>query len=567
MKKILLLFVSLLLLVISFYLYSLVNFIPKNSVFYIADRGRIGNQLFQYSAAYAFSKKTKRKLIIFSKGRYALHDLSVNHAKIIRLNKFNDHLLRVVLSDDNKLFMLIKKLLKIKSAHIVNENNFFTSLNSEIHDNIELRDYFESPIFFNEYKNELLKQFSFKNINQSDHLDIIKKINNKNSYCLHVRRGDMVGNKGRETSIKFQKKAIELVKFISPQAKFFVFSDSPESVLKELHGYEFEIMPANSAITDLFLMSQCGNNIITKSSFSWWGAFLNQSNPKVIAPYQAYNEFFFNEIKNLKDRYAKRVIYDYAYPENWILLNEEYKDLRTILESYINDQSFIEEVLVGYEPKKFDLYLADGTELKIKKHGKNITLCNSSKLNDSAIVVSEFYDAEENQALLDMMNLPFKIIFYINGEENAIKLRKLRKNHSMVLIDKVFINKPNIADFINHIIKMKPYNLDYIIWNDPNNSIGFDDFDWDKMISEEKISIKLSGEPDINNLDKKIFDNLLTGDVRAWEIYNYLFFHTKNNLHIADENKIISYMLVKYPDIFRISYDLEHFKWRDFNTQ
>ena len=64
-------------------------------------------------------------------------------------------------------------------------------------------------------------------------------------------------------------------------------------------------MEGNNQFEDLCLMSLCDHNIIANSSFSWWGAFLNQNkNKKIVAP---SNWFTNKEIVNL-------------YPQTWIII-------------------------------------------------------------------------------------------------------------------------------------------------------------------------------------------------------------------------------------------------------
>ena len=46
----------------------------------------------------------------------------------------------------------------------------------------------------------------------------------------------------------------------------------------------------NCPWTDMGVMSRCDDNIISASTFSWWGAYLNQTPGKmVVAPKQWFN--------------------------------------------------------------------------------------------------------------------------------------------------------------------------------------------------------------------------------------------------------------------------------------
>ena len=65
-----------------------------------------------------------------------------------------------------------------------------------------------------------------------------------------------------------------------------MFSDDIEWAHNNYKDIENIIFVAqNKSYEDMYLMSLCKHNIIANSSFSWWGAWLNENDNKiVIAP-------------------------------------------------------------------------------------------------------------------------------------------------------------------------------------------------------------------------------------------------------------------------------------------
>jgi hypothetical protein len=110
---------------------------------------------------------------------------------------------------------------------------------------------------------------------------------------LHIRRGDYISDKKANSvhgtcDLSYYKKATELICAKFNDAHFFVFSDDISWAKENLNinnttYIDHKTIPHE----DIHLMSLCKHNITANSSFSWWGAWLNQYSKKtVIAPKQ-----------------------------------------------------------------------------------------------------------------------------------------------------------------------------------------------------------------------------------------------------------------------------------------
>ena len=110
------------------------------------------------------------------------------------------------------------------------------------------------------------------------------------SVSIHVRRGDYVSNAAAAQhgvcGLDYYRKAVEYMLCRVQQAHFFVFSDDPvwtrENLLLPSDAYYVDHNDASCAFQDLRLMSLCKHHIAANSSFSWWGAWLNPDEKKLV---------------------------------------------------------------------------------------------------------------------------------------------------------------------------------------------------------------------------------------------------------------------------------------------
>lgn len=151
-------------------------------------------------------------------------------------------------------------------------------------------------------KDEILKSFVFPDITDDCNKQLATILKSTNSVAIHARRGDMLGRTWVYYQGGYFKRAVHYIKKHVESPTFYFFCDpgSSEWCIKNLHIFGLNRKKDNvnfvtwnkgkDSFRDMQLMSYCKHNIITNSSFGWWGAYLNTNPDKITCtPDWAYN--------------------------------------------------------------------------------------------------------------------------------------------------------------------------------------------------------------------------------------------------------------------------------------
>ena len=177
-----------------------------------------------------------------------------------------------------------------------------------------------SYLNFNFYRNRILKLFEIDNQSKEIINNKYKKIlNTYTTIGIHIRRTDFVvisqiWNPDYILKNTYYIKAIDYIKnIIKSDFKFLIFSDDIIWCKTFFKGNDYIFIEDNYDYIDLWVMTLCNHNIISNSTFSWWGAYLNQNKTKIII---APKKSIFKEKKNCIQ------LNKTLYPKNWIILKE-----------------------------------------------------------------------------------------------------------------------------------------------------------------------------------------------------------------------------------------------------
>ena len=269
-------------------------------------KGGLGNQLFQYAAAYALAKRLNQDVrldISFYPNQtlrgYKLEYLNIEKSEIA--NKFplsisflknryinkGLRMLHVSTIGKHPLYLLETLSDIVPQYYSVNSNDIY------------IDGYYQSEKYFKEYKNELIKQFSQNYNPEKEYLECLDEIKRTTSIAVHLRRGDflkaqynnnpnhyLLGEEYYQNSREFVEKKVD-------NPTFFWFSDDIEWVQHHFDrrdNFRFVTMRTKHPdIDELMLMKNCKHIIAANSTFSWWASWLNENTDAMhICPSKRY---------------------------------------------------------------------------------------------------------------------------------------------------------------------------------------------------------------------------------------------------------------------------------------
>jgi hypothetical protein len=276
--------------------------------------GGLGNQMFQYAFGRALSIALKNEFKVdiswyketpggVTRRGYELECFDMNTAVAVSKEIFSMKKIAAFLP--RQIFNFFYKKLPILRGSYCKERFYhYDSTVWQYGDNTYFEGYWQSYRYFDKYKEVIRKDFIYKDELSSESKRLQKKIILKNAVSLHVRRGDYVTNSNANgfhgvIPLQYYEEAVEYIAKRANGIDIFVFSDDIKWV-KENMNVKFPVTfipdsEKKKPFEDMYLMSLCKHNIIANSSFSWWGAYLNTNDEKiVIAPKKWFTDPFIN---------------------------------------------------------------------------------------------------------------------------------------------------------------------------------------------------------------------------------------------------------------------------------
>lgn len=238
---------------------------------YISLKGGLGNILFQIAAAKSLSVDNNVEFSVTNLDEQIKLLNNDNHYNplLTHAEEYRLILPNILNKKPDKNILMISYPFEYHNIQLPKQDvlidGFFQSEKYFLHNRKEIIEFLSPPDFI---KETIKTKYSF--------------INDTRTSSIHVRRGDYLRHVEYHPTqtLEYYKKSIEILK--DKTDLFVVFSDDIDWCKESLKLDNIIYIENEKDYIELYLMSMCNNNVIANSSFSWWGAWLNQNENKIV---------------------------------------------------------------------------------------------------------------------------------------------------------------------------------------------------------------------------------------------------------------------------------------------
>ena len=250
----------------------------------LGSNGRLGNQMFQYAGLRGIAAKRG-------------YDWCIPPENYQHRNNYG-------LFETFEMTNVKESNIGFVSGSVVQENDFcFTQdFFDACPDEVSLDGYFQTEKYFNHIRDEILEDFTFRSEYLKPCKEYIDSLDQPPIF-LHVRQSDNIGREEYHPILPISYFEDALSNW-SDDTPCFVFTDDLEWCKSQdyfkqdrflfnenAERYSYQTVDGTGQMqntllpqTDLCLMSLCSGGIVANSSFSWWGAWLQNNRGKIVAP-------------------------------------------------------------------------------------------------------------------------------------------------------------------------------------------------------------------------------------------------------------------------------------------
>ncbi|WP_443640310.1 alpha-1,2-fucosyltransferase [Candidatus Njordibacter sp. Uisw_039] len=258
---------------------------------YVRLLGGLGNQLFQYAMGRALSDARQTELVLdprFILRKGCISGLAIDEFAI-RARYLTDAEAAHFKEPVWKLTRALRRQINPWMGYYHETVHSFDSAALVQSYDVMLSGFWQSERYFDNHSDLLQSDLVLKKALPPEAAQVAAQMKCGTSVAMHVRRGDYLSDpkalaKHGATSAHYYQTALQLMIEKLGGVDLYVFSDDPEWVRANIQHPSITFVSdfGFSAEQDLWLISACQHQIIANSSFSWWGAYLNDYASKIV---------------------------------------------------------------------------------------------------------------------------------------------------------------------------------------------------------------------------------------------------------------------------------------------